>query len=246
MLINTNKSKKMLGVWNDNFFLSFEKFLKNFDCPFINFFNDFFPSFRDFCNNFFLPFMKSIDGVDLIFALSSYHCQNHICIVLREGCQVDWACTVAQASWLSHDDLFGSDILFRVFSPKATFCLTDCLIASDEVKPIKTLWKRSYRLHSFLVDCDLDTTRLGTASLSRAPWRPLTDTNQQRRVLYRRKRKKRICDTPKITNPIKESSKETRIPQKQQDQKVKNHKHQYSKQQLQGRRRSKREKPRIL
>lgn len=73
---------------------------------------------------------------------------------------------------------------------------TDWLIVRTRYsKPIKTYWPKTYRLHSFLADRDLDTARLGTASLSSAPWRPLTDTDQQRRGSY----KEENCDTPNVT-----------------------------------------------
>ena len=68
---------------------------------------------------------------------------------------------------------------------------TDWLIVRTRYsKPIKTYWPKTYRLHSFLADRDLDTARLGTASLSSAPWRPLTDTDQQRRGPYKEERRK--------------------------------------------------------
>jgi len=67
---------------------------------------------------------------------------------------------------------------------------TDWLIVRTRYsKPIKTYWPKTYRLHSFLADRDLDTARLGTASLSSAPWRPLTDTDQQRRGPYKEEKK---------------------------------------------------------
>ncbi len=58
----------------------------------------------------------------------------------------------------------------RLFSPEPTFWLIDWLYKSDEVKPIETPWKRSYHLHSFLADRVLDSARIGTASLSSAPY----------------------------------------------------------------------------
>ena len=73
---------------------------------------------------------------------------------------------------------------------------TDWLIVRTRYsKPIKTYWPKTYRLHSFLADRDLDTARLGTASLSSAPWRPLTDTDQQRRRSYKEEKRRKLWHT---------------------------------------------------
>ena len=64
---------------------------------------------------------------------------------------------------------FFTPVSIRVFAPYPLS--PDWLIVRTRYsKPIKTYWPKTYRLHSFLADRDLDTARLGTASLSSAPY----------------------------------------------------------------------------
>jgi hypothetical protein len=77
-------------------------------------------------------------------------------------------------SCLAHTVCSGQSItdsqIDQLFSRESTFGLIDWLYKSDEIKLIKTLWKRSYYLHSFLAAQDLDLARLRTASLPSTPY----------------------------------------------------------------------------